>query len=214
MEILIQPALTVIGWILAAIWAVRQINITYEKNLELQERLLDEEHKKKIAEDLFEIYSKVSRALDVLKNKGSSLSINLYLEEGGLSPEIKISALTLVQPVNDSYNDFCEKIFSLRIWLNVYRDSLDNPSGLEHAIDKFNDQISAMNTKLAGHPWLKYQAALAVYQSGKGTNVADYVGKAWSEVNDALETIFSELTKATEANAKKLLKGQLPKTSR
>jgi hypothetical protein len=143
--------------------------------------------------------------LDVLKNNGASLSVNLYLEERGQIPGIRISALNLVAPVNDSYKDLCEKMVALSIWLRVYRDTLDDPSGLELAIDKFNDQISAANNKLDDHPWLAYQAELAIYQSGRGTN-ADDIGKAWRKVQDALETISSELTKAIEVNAKKLLK--------
>jgi hypothetical protein len=53
MEILLQSGLTVIGWILAAVWAVRQINITHKKNLELQENLLDEDYKRKVGGGIY-----------------------------------------------------------------------------------------------------------------------------------------------------------------
>jgi hypothetical protein len=67
LRLVIQPSITVVGWFVAAFWAVKQINLANRKTLELQKTLMSESHKRSLANELIEIYKDVAPSINKLK---------------------------------------------------------------------------------------------------------------------------------------------------
>ena len=164
LRLAIQPSITVVGWFVAAFWAVKQINLANRKTLELQKTLMSESHKRSLANELIEIYKDVAQSINKLKHKGSMLSVNALLEEDPGIEQLKLSAQLLVSPVNEAYEELCGNVFRLDMWIKVSEAHLPVLNKLRDAINHFNEVFSALENRELP-PWAQFQSLLVFYQS-------------------------------------------------
>lgn len=196
LRLVLQPSITVLGWGIAAWWAVKQVNLANKKNLKLHRLLIRESHKRALANELIEIYKDVARSIHKLQQSGNHLTLNLSLEKQAIE-EINFSAQTLVAPVNKTYNELSQNIFRLEIWLQVSKDHLPEFKNLHEAINLFNEVFSLSDQhKKKPPPWLRLQYMLVAYQAGKILPKNQDVN-AWSEVSKHLSQILKKMTKGT-----------------
>jgi hypothetical protein len=204
LRLVIQPSITVVGWFVAAFWAVKQINLANRKTLELQKTLMSESHKRSLANELIEIYKDVAQSINRLKHKGSMLSINVLLEKDPSLEQLKLSALLLVAPVNEAYEDLCKNVFRLDMWIKVSEAHLPALNKLRDAINHFNEVFSALENR--GLPlWAQFQSLLVFYQA-RTRPVHDEISRSWKDIMAALTKLLQEMTEGTAEVNKFLIK--------
>lgn len=62
-SLIIPAVLTVVGWFVAAHWTVKQVNLAYLKNRELQTSMLRQSKKDALAKDFLQIYLKIAQTI-------------------------------------------------------------------------------------------------------------------------------------------------------
>ena len=102
LTLIIPPSITIIGWGVAAWWAIRQISLANKKNLELQRILMSESHKRSLASEIIAIYKDIASSIHSLLQSGNSLSMNVSLQEELCEEGIRFDANLLVDPVNSA----------------------------------------------------------------------------------------------------------------
>lgn len=184
LQLVVPSLLTVIGWLIAAWWAIEQVNTAHEKNAQLQSELLNESHRRDIARELIEIYKSVAQCGNNLRQAMSSFWLNHMLEKSEQVEGVSFNASTLVGPVNDAYNKMAQEITRLEMWMKVAGEHLPNSELLSEAISEFHNAFSfgGDENPEKGKLWTSYQAFLAAYQSKL----------------DVSETRLSDLSKALQ----------------
>lgn len=206
LRLLIQPLITVLGWFVAALWAVKQLNLANRKTLELQRTLMSESHKRSLANELIEIYKDVAQSINKLKQKGSMLSVNALLQNKPGMEQFNFNAQILVGPVNESYDELSRNVFRLDMWIKVSEEHLPALDNLRTAIIHFNDGFSSSKA-CELPPWFQFQSLLVLYQS-QARPVHDQISRVWQDIGTALTELLEEMTAGTAEVNKFLIKRQ------
>jgi hypothetical protein len=196
LNLLIQPSLTILGWIVMIIWAIKQINIANGKSLELQRVLIKEKNKQELAKEIITIYKDISESLDSLHQAGNSFINNLILENSLVTEHIKtinFSAMNLVDPINQAYNKLGSDISRMDTWIELSSNSLSNTNKIRNVIMEYRKHFSYQND--IKPIWLDYQAMLATYQS-RELNNHKAVYDVWKEISEAIIKIEKDFVDA------------------
>lgn len=198
LQVVVPSVLTVIGWLVAAWWALEQVKTAHEGNAKLQRQLLNESHRRAIAFELIEIYKSLTRAGNNLNQAIFSLSLNHSFEQEGFVEDITINAKNLVLPVNEAYNQMAEEIARLDIWLRISKDQIPDVSVLSEAIDDFRLVFSANGNEedFKHNQWTGYQGILAAYQSGKPIS-HESLSVVSGNLIEAIHSVTDKLTGGT-----------------
>ncbi|KJR29590.1 MULTISPECIES: hypothetical protein [Vibrio] len=122
----IQSALTIIGWFIAAFWAVKQVEKSNESNSHLQRLLLQESHRQYLARELNEAYKPAMANIDDFIQSLSFLVIIYgkykkgYFANNGFE-KVKESIDALYSSQSQMTQDFCK----LDVWLNTMGSSIE-----------------------------------------------------------------------------------------
>ena len=194
-QIVVPSVLTVIGWLVAAWWALEQVKVAHEGNAKLQRQLLNENHRRVVANELIEIYKSLTRAGNNFSQAIFSFSLNHGFEQNGLVDGVTINAGNLVAPVNESYNQMSEEIARLDMWLKVSEGQLPDTSALSRAINDFRLVFSANGNEedFKHNKWPGYQGLLAAYQSDQDIS-NDRLSEISSEMSAAIQRVITQLT--------------------
>jgi len=194
-QLLVPSALTVIGWLIAAWWALEQVKVAHEGNEKLQRKLINESHRRAVAGELIEIYKSLTCAANNLTQSIFSFSLNHGFEQKGLIEGVPINASNLVSPVNLAYNKMSEEIARLDMWLRISDGHIPETTALSEAINEFHLVFTANGNegKYQNNPWSGYQGLLTAYQSGMGIS-DEHLGEVSAYLADAIHQVITKLT--------------------
>lgn len=198
-KLVLPSLLTVIGWLLAAWWAIEQVNLAHEKNIKLQKDLMNESHRRDIARELIAIYKSITQSGNDLRQAMTLFQINHILETDDGVEGVSFNARNLVSPINDAYNKLSQEITRLDMWLKVAGKHLPDPEHLLDAISEFHRVFSfgsGDDGAQQGLLWSRYQSLLAVYQSELEVSDQKFADVA-TEINASIALIFENLTNGT-----------------
>lgn len=199
LKLIIQPAITVIGWGVAALWAIRQLNLANQKTLELQRTLMRESHKRSLANELIDIYKDIAQSINKLHQSGIMFQVNIIVEEELDNGHNSYSAKNLVAPINAAYNELCRDLFRLSIWMKVSGEHIPKIERLREAEKYFEkhfgiDEAIKNNTTTL---WISIQAILNTYLTGGHIRTSDKFGDTWSEFSKHLECLQDMMGEGT-----------------
>lgn len=205
LKILIQTSLTIVGWVVIIVWGLKQINISSAKNLDLQQTIIRENHRRELAKEVINIYKDIIVSFDNFLHAGNRFVSNYNLEHSELKATINFSASGLVEPINDAYNRLCSDIHRLDMWLKISSDSLPHSGSIKEAIDFYITNFTKSDSESGGSHWLALQTFLVVYQSGKLKNKEGLFEK-WNKVRSALIDARNKLIEAVSMVNSELIK--------
>ena len=174
LQLVVPSLLTVIGWLIAAWWAIEQVKVAHENNARLQRDLLNESHRREIARELINIYKSTTQNISSLKQATFSFLLNHNLENGVDIDGVKVVAGALIEPINESYSKTAQEFTRLDMWLKVTGEHVPDCTLLHEAISDFRHAftLEGEKAKAKGNDlWTKYQGFLVVYQSN--TKIAE-----------------------------------------
>ena len=204
-KVIIQPAITVVGWLVIILWGLKQIKLTSSKNLELQRKLIRENYERGLANEVINIYKDVIISIDNLLQRCNNFTANLSLENSEYKEKINFSASTLVDPVNQAYNCLGRDIYRLEMWIKISSPSLPHSEAIQHCIDEYNKKFKMSTSNSDENLWIGFQGFLVAYQSGslkKKKGLFDH----WKKMGNSLILIRDKLTDAIVDVNKELIK--------
>ncbi len=196
LNLLIQTSLTILGWIVMIIWAIKQINIANEKSLELQRILIKEKNKQELVKEIIIIYKDITDSLECLLQAGNNFIHNFNLENSPLTEHIKsinFSAMNLIDPINQAYNKLGSDISRMDTWIELSSNSLPNTNKIKNAIMEYQKHFSYQdNIKPV---WLDYQAMLVTYKSRTLKN-HNALYDVWKEISGSIIKVKKDFIEA------------------
>ncbi|MCC6924000.1 MAG: hypothetical protein IT525_13235 [Nitrosomonas sp.] len=153
-RILVPSMISIIGWLVTIWWALRQIEISSDKNRQLQCEMLQSNEKIKVIDATILAYMEINKALHKIRYIIVNLKINI---------ESKVQRKNnpdLSQIFNDSGNAYSELFVCIEnlqfnlIRLTPHGISLEKGSNFIHEIHKYFSNQS---------PWLTYQEQATAY---------------------------------------------------
>lgn len=199
-QIVVQPILTVLGWFVAAFWAIKQVNLAHSKNIKFQQQLIRESHKREIAKEIIDIYKNISRIIESLKQNVLLFSINYKLENNNnVGSSIQVSAQSSIGPVNDIYSELGQEISRLEMWMKICGDHLPDTALLEDGVNEFRKtfSINADYPNIVDIGWVSFQRLLVNYQAGEGLDSKE-LSQVTSQLCNSLQNMLVLFTDGTE----------------
>ena len=198
MQLVIPSIVTMIGWFIAAWWAIKQVNVAHNRNAELQQQLMRDSHQRELAKELIEVYKCIARSGDALAQAISSFSLNYGFQVNGIIEGVHITASDLIPKVNEAYNSLSQEVTRLDMWLKVCEGHLPDTALLNEAIREYRGIFSIPYEEDESERvrWSGYQGLLVACHDGIKLNpeaVTDASGELVVSLNGILEK-FSEGT--------------------
>ncbi len=153
-QILVPSTISIVGWMVTIWWALRQIEISSEKNRQLQHETLQSNEKIKAIDAIIVAYVDINKSLHKIKSTAHNLKTNIdFKEQGKANPDLH----SLFHESGNAYSELFECIAYLQF--NLIRLI---PYGI-HTNESFDfiDEVQKNFSKQS--PWLTYQENAASY---------------------------------------------------
>lgn len=186
----IQSALTIVGWFIAAFWAIKQVQKSNESNSNLQKLLLQESHRQYLARELNEVYKSSVASLDDFIQSLLFTVIsygkykNGYLGNNGVE---KVSRS--IDALYSSQTQMTEEFCKLDVWLNTIGTSIDLVDDVKLAVKKYNELMvsNVSQMRLEETPWINIHFLL--------DDIKEKVEVDYVELKELSSTLICELNK-------------------
>ncbi len=188
LPLIVPSALTVIGWIFTALWAVKQVNIAHKKNRNLQHEILRQSIKDNLSKEFINLYLDIAKSIIDLRSMLGFVSLNMDLDEQMTNKQITFGWRESFEKINHAYSTLCKNIDHLEIWLDVSSKYIPNSNEIYTVINEFKVNFIAPSART----WFPFQKTLAVIQVRNQPDVKEY-RKTGEPVNQSLNSILSNL---------------------
>lgn len=195
--LLVPSALTVIGWIFTALWAVKQVNIAHEKNRALQHEILKQSIRDNLFKEFINLYSDVAKSIMDLRNTINFVDLNMTLDEQLNSKKVIFGWRGSIEKINQAYSILCKNIDSLEIWLDASGEYIPNATEIYTIINEVKVNFNS-------NAWLPFQRTLAVIQIKNQPDVKEY-RKTSELVVQSLNNVLSGLKENAKTVQKHLV---------
>lgn len=147
-RILVPAMVSVLGWFITIWWAIRQIDISAEKNRKLQYEMIQSNEKIKIMDSVIKAFIDINRSLHKIQASVSNFKTNIISKrEGKNNPDLG----KLFEDSGSAYSEMFENVEVLKF--NLARLS---PYGID--LKKSIDFIVEVHTRFSNKSdWLAYQ---------------------------------------------------------
>ena len=196
LEVLTHPAVTpllvILGWIVAGLYAKRNIHIAHEKTRTLQDELSNRSIRTKLHDDLIEASREVIASIENFKaaviNTDSNLKVAVAFAkktELGMVPDWK----TRITQIYNAHPKLDEAFVLLEIWLHTSYGQITNPALLEKIIDDYKIAFyGSSNLQADDDLWGPLQIELLKTQKlGPTKETSESFSKCRTSVIDGLD---------------------------
>ena len=202
--LIIPSALTIIGWVVTAIWAIKQVSIAHEKNRELQHEILKQSIKDNLSKEFINLCMDITKSIRYLQETVSFVSLNMTIDEQMNSKQITFGWRASIEKINQAYSVLCRNIDHLEIWLDASNEHIPNANEIYAVINNFKLNFFAPNASV----WFPFQRALSVIQVKNKPDVKEYRSTA-EPVEQSLNSILSSLKETAKTVQKHLIAKKL-----
>lgn len=153
-QILVPSMISVVGWLVTIWWALRQIEISSEKNRQLQQEALQSSEKIKAIDAVIVAYVNVDKSLHRIERTVHNMKNNINFKlEGKNNPD-----LTVI------FRESCDAYSELFTCIDYLQFNLIRLTPYDLAINESFEFIDNVHEKFSNQsPWLTYQEASAIY---------------------------------------------------
>ncbi len=190
--ILISPAVTVLGWFVAAHWAIKQVNVAYAKNRALQGAILKQAKNDSIASKFINISIEIVHCIVELKNAINHVGLNMYLDQSPRLEGMAFAWRDKVEEINITYSNLGKQFQHLRVWVDVHGEHVPNTEAISAIIALYDNSLAATLKITESHPWIMFQGVLAGIGANRYPNDKIYTESA-SAVFEKLDAIAKDL---------------------
>lgn len=148
-----------IGWIVAARYAIIQVELAHRQNIDLQKALLKQNARANLAKELLDQFSNVSLAMKHFSQSLTSLYTNIVAAEEFAS-EIKIDWISTIKPIEDNYIEMSTCFAQFETWLSAAENYLLNFDNLKSIYIQFRAQFTAAGIVTDDPIWLNLEGIL------------------------------------------------------
>lgn len=200
LSLIISSVLTIIGWFVAAWWAVKQVNIAHDKNRALQQEILVQAIKDNLYKEFIDLYSDIAESSIGLMYALNMVALNMALDEhkADIKTEstLKFGWIDLFDKVNQGYASFTKDVDRLETWLDATSEFMPNSADLYKIIDAYKKDFTMADGR-ATNIWSILQTTFAGIRVKNEANIKQYQS-AMGPVGQSLINIRSQLKKCAK----------------
>jgi len=187
---LLQVLLTVLGWFAAfgvAVWQYKKVR-KQSVNMEVYKQFL-------------EVYTKLALSIANLRDRGCRMRNAMDLVDrlrAGVDKPERISDLTHINKLEDSFEDMEANLLLLDVWLGAVQKTLPNTTDIQVVKGRFKQEFK--------EPWLALNIELNTIKISTKFNTGEFE-RLWSLVNKTVEDFEQKLREQASKSELYLLKG-------
>jgi len=160
-NILVPSIVSIFGWLVTIWWALRQVEISSERNRKLQHEMLTSNEKIKAIDSVTSVFIEINSSIHKIQSSIQNFKTNIeYKKKGKSNPDLTL----IFQDSNTSYSE-------LFINLETLKFNLTRLPAYHIKIDQSVKFITDIYDRFSGDSvWQNYQTESAIYIQNQSIN--------------------------------------------
>ena len=186
-RILVPSITSIMGWLITIWWALRQVNISAEKNRQLQREMLESNENIRVLDKVIESHWELEERLHALSHQVGLMKINAEYKMAKLTaPDLK----KIFDESGEHYASMLSAMTKLRFYLiRMFAYEIELKS-YDAILDTLEENFRGTETA-----WHKYQLAAAKYLQDEDIEI-DELCNSTVEVINVINSVIENRTKA------------------
>lgn len=196
-SLIVPSLLTLLGWAVGALWAIKQVSLANEKSLGMQRTLMRENRVNALAVDLADKCYFASKSAGSVINEIGVFLVNVGIQEGGETYNVPLIAHH-AENVERAIDNLVSELRDVGSWNDVYGTSVPLSKHLYFEITDFVSYFDKRTIFDKESPCYLFYELLLNAKLGKIVSLEDALSKR-KDISDRISEIQKSLSKISVA---------------